>query len=131
MKCPACDSTQIKRSQRKGTLERSVLAAVWIFPFRCQMCNERFLRMRPRGHHLGQQDTPFAQFSNNFIWIVAILAIAAFVIIVIIYLDNVPKPGQRYGHASPASDRGVRASLRPPTVAPSPHLARGRRAVEL
>mgnify|MGYP002336264715 CR=1 FL=1 len=51
MTCPECGSNHIHRSRRHGALERAVLPAVSVYPFRCSECHTRFLRVRvPRRH---------------------------------------------------------------------------------
>jgi len=43
--CPACRSTEVRISHRRGILERGLLAGVGIFPFRCEQCQTRFYRL--------------------------------------------------------------------------------------
>jgi len=40
--CPECRSTAIRRSQRRGLIERVVLPMFGILPYRCQACDTRF-----------------------------------------------------------------------------------------
>jgi hypothetical protein len=42
--CPDCGSHRTCRSQRFGVLERYVLSALQIRPFRCIVCYRRFYR---------------------------------------------------------------------------------------
>jgi hypothetical protein len=40
--CPSCGSHQLSRSHRRGIIERYVLRALEIRPFRCTACDARF-----------------------------------------------------------------------------------------
>src|SRR5277367_4117138 len=40
--CPLCHSERIHQSRRKGMLERLVLAMMFVRPFRCERCDNRF-----------------------------------------------------------------------------------------
>jgi hypothetical protein len=40
--CPECHSERIRRSKRRGIIERGLLTVVWLKPFRCADCNHRF-----------------------------------------------------------------------------------------
>jgi hypothetical protein len=42
--CPNCGSARIHLSKRKGILERVILASLFVRPFRCELCDERFFR---------------------------------------------------------------------------------------
>lgn len=42
--CPNCATTRIHLSGRKGILERVILATLFIRPFRCDLCDQRFFR---------------------------------------------------------------------------------------
>jgi DNA-directed RNA polymerase subunit RPC12/RpoP len=48
--CPRCSSRKIRRSKRKGFWERVILDRAGIRPYRCEECDERFLRSRSRDH---------------------------------------------------------------------------------
>jgi hypothetical protein len=41
-RCPACQSPCVRRSRRNGMLERTVLTASFVRPFRCVECGWRF-----------------------------------------------------------------------------------------
>jgi hypothetical protein len=43
-RCPACRSGCVRRSHRKGVVEKTLLAAAFVRPFRCVECGWRFLR---------------------------------------------------------------------------------------
>lgn len=43
--CPRCGKDFVRRTMRKGILE-AVLSAVYIYPFRCQLCTHRFRAMQ-------------------------------------------------------------------------------------
>jgi len=45
--CPNCDSARIHISKRKGIVERVILALLFVRPFRCERCDERFFRHSP------------------------------------------------------------------------------------
>lgn len=40
--CPKCGSTHIRRSQRRGFVERWLSLLLGYFPFRCDTCERRF-----------------------------------------------------------------------------------------
>ena len=42
--CPSCGSEQIHQSRRKGFLEKRILLIVFVRPFRCEECDDRFFR---------------------------------------------------------------------------------------
>jgi hypothetical protein len=42
--CPNCDSARIHQSKRKGIVEKVILALLFFRPFRCELCDLRFLR---------------------------------------------------------------------------------------
>jgi predicted Zn-ribbon and HTH transcriptional regulator len=42
--CPHCRSEQIRRSQRRGFVERGPLTLLSVKPFRCKDCRHRFFR---------------------------------------------------------------------------------------
>jgi len=44
MNCPCCQSEHIRRSRRKGIIERIILPMLFVRPFRCQRCDLRFFR---------------------------------------------------------------------------------------
>jgi hypothetical protein len=44
--CSNCDSTRIHLSRRKGFLEKVILAMIFVRPFRCEECDDRFFRWR-------------------------------------------------------------------------------------
>jgi hypothetical protein len=44
--CPNCTSVAIHRSRRKGLLENILYAAVFVTPYRCETCDERYYRFR-------------------------------------------------------------------------------------
>lgn len=47
-RCPECRSHCVRRSKRKGVLERTVLTASFVRPFRCVECGRRFYRLSLR-----------------------------------------------------------------------------------
>jgi len=44
--CPHCGSSEVYRSHRHGTVEKYLLRAVGVRPFRCVNCDARFLRLK-------------------------------------------------------------------------------------
>ena len=54
-RCPACRSGCVRRSRRKGVLERTLLTAAFVRPFRCVECGWRFLRPSLRASFETQQ----------------------------------------------------------------------------
>src|SRR5262249_7420168 len=45
-KCPSCYEGYVRRVRREGLLER-LLSLFYIYPFRCQLCAERFRARQP------------------------------------------------------------------------------------
>jgi hypothetical protein len=45
--CPNCDSARIHQSRRKGIVEKMILTLLFVRPFRCELCDERFFRWSP------------------------------------------------------------------------------------
>lgn len=41
--CPKCESSRLRRSYRKGFLERVLFRILFIWPYRCDACDTRFL----------------------------------------------------------------------------------------
>jgi hypothetical protein len=44
--CPYCGGSEVYRSHRRGTMERYLLRAVGVRPFRCVNCDARFYRLK-------------------------------------------------------------------------------------
>jgi hypothetical protein len=44
--CPKCGKDFVRRTTREGAHEH-LLSAIYVYPFRCQLCARRFLRMEP------------------------------------------------------------------------------------
>jgi hypothetical protein len=44
--CPRCGSSEVFRSHRHGTVERYLLRAIGVRPFRCVNCDGRFYRLK-------------------------------------------------------------------------------------
>lgn len=44
IRCPQCKSEGIRRSKRKGFVERGPLTLFFLRPFRCKHCEHRFFR---------------------------------------------------------------------------------------
>ncbi len=40
--CPVCESTAVRRSRRKGYIERICLRLAFVWPYRCKSCDSRF-----------------------------------------------------------------------------------------
>jgi hypothetical protein len=45
MSCPQCHSERIHQSRRKGSIERRILAMIFVRAFRCERCDLRFFRL--------------------------------------------------------------------------------------
>jgi len=59
MSCPLCRSKRIHRSKRKGIIEQVILAMIFIKPFRCERCDNRFFRWSTTpNHNAPRQETP-------------------------------------------------------------------------
>jgi hypothetical protein len=43
-RCPACRSGCVRRSRRRGIVEKTLLTVAFVRPFRCVECGWRFLR---------------------------------------------------------------------------------------
>jgi DNA-directed RNA polymerase subunit RPC12/RpoP len=41
--CPQCDSRVVRRSTRRGLVERFVYPLLLVWPYRCEDCDVRFL----------------------------------------------------------------------------------------
>jgi hypothetical protein len=46
--CPQCDSSRVRRSYRRGFLERVLFRALSLWPYRCDTCDVRFLGFQRR-----------------------------------------------------------------------------------
>ena len=44
--CPHCGSSEIFRSHRRNAVERYLLRAIGVRPFRCVNCDARFYRLK-------------------------------------------------------------------------------------
>ena len=44
--CPKCASHAIHRSRRKGLLEQILHSVLFVSPYRCNACDERYFRFR-------------------------------------------------------------------------------------
>jgi hypothetical protein len=60
--CPQCDSSRVRRSHRRGFLERVLFRILFVWPYRCDACDVRFLgfyrqcvRARMRGAECGER----------------------------------------------------------------------------
>jgi hypothetical protein len=42
--CPNCESARIHQSRRKGIVENVIMALLFVRPFRCERCDQRFFR---------------------------------------------------------------------------------------
>ena len=51
--CPDCGSTAVLRSHRRGRLEY-LLSLVYLYPFRCVVCNHRFRAFSWHANREGQ-----------------------------------------------------------------------------
>jgi hypothetical protein len=55
--CPSCRSEFVRRSGRK-TLGERLVSLVWVLPFRCQLCQRRFLAFRPGERYVRAAGAP-------------------------------------------------------------------------
>src|SRR5271170_7024187 len=46
--CPQCDSSLVRRSARRGLLERVFYPILFVWPYRCDDCDVRFLGFHRR-----------------------------------------------------------------------------------
>lgn len=46
--CPKCQGERIRRSRRRGVFEW-LIRAVRLYPFRCDICDHRFMRFTRNG----------------------------------------------------------------------------------
>lgn len=59
MQCPSCSSRCVRRSKRRAIVERTILSALCVRPFRCVECGVRFFRLSLRKNvPLGQTGVP-------------------------------------------------------------------------
>jgi DNA polymerase II large subunit len=47
--CPYCGGSEIFRSHRRGAVEKYLLRAIRVRPFRCVDCDARFYRLKHSG----------------------------------------------------------------------------------
>jgi transposase-like protein len=45
--CPRCQSSQVRRSRRRGFQERVVHRLLFVWPYQCRECNIRFIGFQP------------------------------------------------------------------------------------
>jgi uncharacterized protein with PIN domain len=45
-RCPHCSSRSVRRSRRRGKIERIVSAVFRVSPYRCEECDYRYFRWR-------------------------------------------------------------------------------------
>ena len=60
--CPKCSSRDVRRSKRKGFLERTVLDLAALRPYRCRKCDHRFFRF---GRHNGDRSSSQAPLAHH------------------------------------------------------------------
>jgi hypothetical protein len=53
-RCPACNSTRVRRSQMRGLLERGLLKPLGVKAYRCEDCDARFYRFGSRSQVHGR-----------------------------------------------------------------------------
>ena len=51
--CPECGSRNVRRTHSKGLFEHTVLSVLWLRPFRCDDCADRFIHKYSA--HIGTQ----------------------------------------------------------------------------
>ena len=45
-RCPNCESGRIRRSRRRGLVEKVACAVLLVSPYRCEECDQRYFRFR-------------------------------------------------------------------------------------
>jgi DNA-directed RNA polymerase subunit RPC12/RpoP len=55
--CPMCQSKRIHPSKRKGILEQVILAMIFIKPYRCEKCDNRFFHRSPSSSRHASRST--------------------------------------------------------------------------
>jgi transposase-like protein len=55
--CPLCQSKRTHQSKRKGILEHVILAMIFIRPYRCEKCDNRFFRRSPSTNRSASRST--------------------------------------------------------------------------
>jgi YgiT-type zinc finger domain-containing protein len=60
--CPSCGSGEVRRSRRKGVVERSLLKVLGVRAYRCEECDERYFSM---GRHHKPSDQPQTMLSET------------------------------------------------------------------
>jgi hypothetical protein len=53
--CPCCGSRRLSRSHRRGLIERYVLSALRMRPYRCDVCDSRFYKSTHRANSVGAE----------------------------------------------------------------------------
>lgn len=62
--CPICASGSVRRSRRKGAIERIWLRLAFVRPFRCKDCDSRFWGFH-RSYQVSQNNSGFAMARNH------------------------------------------------------------------
>jgi hypothetical protein len=55
--CPNCTAIKLRRSRRKGILEKTLLKVLAVRPYRCDQCDERYFGVGLRREPLDQPQT--------------------------------------------------------------------------
>jgi hypothetical protein len=56
-RCPNCASASVRRSRRNGVIEKTLLKALALHPYRCEECDERYFRLGMRRESPEQPQT--------------------------------------------------------------------------
>lgn len=62
--CPVCESKSVRRSRRKGFVERVWFRLAFVWPYRCKDCNSRFWGFQ-RLYPDSQNNSGFAMARNQ------------------------------------------------------------------
>jgi YgiT-type zinc finger domain-containing protein len=46
--CPNCRGSKVHKSRRKNTFEKTALKMLFVNPYRCEECDERYFNIGPR-----------------------------------------------------------------------------------
>lgn len=62
--CPVCESKSVRRSRRKGFVERIWFRLAFVWPYRCKDCNSRFWDFQ-RSYPVSHNNSGFAIARNH------------------------------------------------------------------
>ncbi len=62
--CPVCESSSVRRSRRKGFVERIWFRLAFVWPYRCKSCDSRFWGFH-RSYPISHENSAFVLASND------------------------------------------------------------------